>query len=587
MTRYRIEIVAEVANAHQGNPNTALKIASLAADAGADAVKFQLYSGPELLVRSHPRFEHFTKQAFSEADWAQIFEPLSKRSVKIYADVFGLEAMRIAVGASIAGVKIHSSDLANVPLLEAAADWGGSILLATGGSTAREINAALDIFAGAAIRPVLLHGFQAYPTAVEDSEMNRLLWLKTTYGERADIGYMDHVSGDDSYATTLPAMAIAMGARMIEKHVTLERTAEGIDYYSSIDVPDDFARFVLDMRRAEDALGHAEPSFSDSENHYRVTVKKHWVATRALTKGHVLATDDLVMKRVHEQDPDPVEMDKLLGRALLQDVAEETPLTRAHVSNSVWALIVARFASSRLPGKALIDIAGGPALGHLFERLKQAASVDRIVFCTTTADEDDSLVDLAAAHEIDCYRGPVKDVLGRMLGAIEGQPADLVLRVTGDDILVDPDYVDRAVAHHLATNAEYTDLKALPSGTEVEVFDADLLRTIWTAARDREGTEYLTTYVIEHRDQFRVAYAPVEPQHAHDWRLTLDTPEDLTVVSGLLEAMRGKGKALNYRLDDIVAYFEKNPDALKANADVRQRQTPIEVDVGLNWAGVR
>ena len=73
MSSYKIEIVAEVANAHQGDPETALKIASAAADAGADAVKFQLYSGPELLVRSHPRFEHFSKQAFSESEWEQIF----------------------------------------------------------------------------------------------------------------------------------------------------------------------------------------------------------------------------------------------------------------------------------------------------------------------------------------------------------------------------------------------------------------------------------------------------------------------------------------------------------------------------------
>ena len=587
MSSYKIEIVAEVANAHQGDPETALKIASAAADAGADAVKFQLYSGPELLVRSHPRFEHFSKQAFSESEWEQIFAPLKARGVKIYADVFGLEAMKIAAGSDIAGVKIHSSDLANLPLLEAAAGWGRLILLATGGSTAREINTALDIVADAQRRPMLLHGFQAYPTAVEDSELNRLVWLKETYGARADIGYMDHVAGDDSYSTTLPAMAIAMGAQMIEKHVTLNRAAEGIDYYSSIDVPQDFSRFVIDMRRAEEALGNVEPRFSVSENHYRVTVKKHWVTTRVLAKGHILGKDDLVMKRVHEQGSEPVEMDKLLGRALLEDVEEETPITRAHVACSVWALVVARFASSRLPGKALIDIAGGPALGHLFERLKQASSIDRIIFCTTTAGEDGPLTALAGEHNIDCYRGPVEDVLGRMLGAIEGKSADIILRVTGDDILVDPDYVNSAVDHHLATNAEYTDLKALPSGTEVEVFDAALLRTIWAAARDRNGTEYLTSYVVENRDQFRVTYAPVAPQHSHDWRLTLDTAEDLAVVSGLLDAMRSKGKALDYRLDDIVAYFGENPDALEANSQVRQRQTPIEVDVGLNWSKVR
>ena len=161
---------------------------------------------------------------------------------------------------------------------------------------------------------------------------------------------------------------------------------------------------------------------------------------------------------------------------------------------------------------------------------------------------------------------------------------DVVLRVTGDDILVDPDYIDRAVEHHLTTNSEYSDLKALPSGTEVEVFDAELLQLIHRLAIDPTGTEYLTTYVTDHRDQIRHSSVPVDPKHAHDWRLTLDTTEDYAVISGLLKAMAAKGKAIDYRLDDIVEYFGGRPEALAANAGVRQRQTPISVNTGLDWS---
>jgi spore coat polysaccharide biosynthesis protein SpsF len=205
------------------------------------------------------------------------------------------------------------------------------------------------------------------------------------------------------------------------------------------------------------------------------------------------------------------------------------------------------------------------------------------VFCTTTQNEDVPLAQLAAATNVSVHRGPVEDVLGRMLGALGGHEVDVVLRVTGDDILIDPDYVDRGLRYHLQSNAEYSDLKALPSGTEVEYFDAGLLRQIHRLAKDPNGTEYLTLYITHHSDQYRIGQVPVDERHTHPWRLTLDTPEDYEVIRTLLEAMRAKGKALDYRLDDIVDFFEAHPEVLAINSMVRQREAPLQVDTGIEW----
>ena len=217
----KVEIIAEVANAHQGSPEAALQIAEHSVMAGADAVKFQIYTGTELLVRKHPRFEHFCNQAFSVEDWERILSPLISRELSVYCDVLGLDAMLIAADLGVFGVKIHSSDLANIPLLEKVAEWGGRVLVGTGGSTVREINLALDVLYQSCERPVLMHGFQAYPTLAEDSELNRLIWLTETYGDRADIGYMDHVSANDVFSTTLPAIAIALGAKLLKDHLNI------------------------------------------------------------------------------------------------------------------------------------------------------------------------------------------------------------------------------------------------------------------------------------------------------------------------------------------------------------------------------
>lgn len=579
----RIEVVAEIANAHQGNPKLALELALRVLDAGADAVKFQIYFAHELLVRAHPRYAHFERQSFSRDVWKELILSLKNRGGRVYCDVFGLDALGVACASGVDGFKVHSSDLGNQPLLQTLANLPATrVFLSTGGSTAREIAYAINVL-GRKHRPVLLHGFQSYPTAVEDSTLKRLSWLQDNFGTVADIGYQDHVDGSDPFAITLPLLAIAMGAQVIEKHVTLDRAAKGVDYYSSLE-PHELANFVAEVRKSETALGARPDTFSAAERQYRNTVKKRWVAAVDLPAGTILAPSDLLMKRVPDDGRDAAELEQLIGRPLKHDLAIEDIVTRADVNCTTWAMVVARSRSSRLPGKALLDMAGMPALQHLLGRLKQVKSIDRIVFCTTTLDEDTPLAQLAEACDVSVSRGSVEDVLGRMLGALEGHEVDVVLRVTGDDILVDPDYVDRGLAHHLASNAEYSDLKALPSGTEVEYFDARLLRQIHRLAKAPEGTEYLTFYVTHHSDQYRIGHIPVDQKHAHNWRLTLDTPEDYEVIRKLLEGMRAKGKTLDYRLDDILEFFINHPEILAINAGVRQRQAPPQVDTAIVWS---
>ena len=581
----QIEVIAEVANAHQGDPSQAATIALSAARNGADAVKFQVYFADELLVRSHPRFEHFSNQAFSAETWSEVFEAVRPSARRIYCDVFGQKALDVAQQLDADGFKVHSSDLNNTALLRQLANVPGDVLLSAGGSTALEIAYALRILRQGAHqdrRIVLLHGFQSYPTQVEDSNLARIGQLDEWFGDYCRVGYMDHIDGGDPYAFILPQMAIAAGATVIEKHVTMDRSLQGVDYYSSIDIAD-FGGFVDQIRRAETAIGPRGIVFSESERKYREQVKKHWVTNSALPAGHVLCEKDLVMKRVAGHDAFCVELEKLVGRRLVHDVADEQPLTRRDLEFKATALVVARSRSQRLPGKATLDVAGVPALEHLFHRIKQAALVHDVVFCTTTDPDDEHLADLAEKNGLATYRGAIDNVLQRMLGALRDRPCDLVLRVTGDDILVDPEYADRAIQWHLSTNSEYSDLKGLPSGTEVEVFDRDLLERIYDLARDSEGTEYLTWYVTHQSDQFRISKVPVDPSHQKPWRLTMDTPEDYEVIGALLQTMAQNGKKFDYRMDDLVEFFAEHPEMLEINKPRHAGRGIDDVCTQLDW----
>ena len=147
----KTEIIAEIANAHQGNPNKAKNLALNSIKAGADAVKFQVYFAEELLTENHPRFDHFKKQSFNEKTWNKIFKLLKKKNIKIYCDVFGEKAFKIAKSNNVDGYKIHSSDLTNSILLNLIKKSSKKIFLSTGGSTIEEIAYAVNTLKDAKI----------------------------------------------------------------------------------------------------------------------------------------------------------------------------------------------------------------------------------------------------------------------------------------------------------------------------------------------------------------------------------------------------------------------------------------------------
>jgi len=584
----RTHLIAEIANAHQGDPSTALELAKAAAKAGAESVKFQIYFADEFLTTTHPRYEHFKRQAFSKEEWAHLLTEAKALDVEVYADLFGLEAFHVASQYGIDGYKVHSSDLNNTRLLKALANQPKKVFLATGGSTILEIQYALETLLSGENGPcevALLHGFQAYPTEIEDSVLNRLKALKELFGMRVRLGYSDHVDGGDTFSHILPLLALPYEIDYIEKHITFNRDAKGVDYYSSIE-PSELEVFIRSLRLAEASLGEAPLGFSKSERHYRNTVKKSWVATENLAAGTCIEPHHIEMKRTPHFSAPP-KFEEIVGQHLVRPLAFEEAVSQEHLSHKVLALIVARSNSSRLPAKATLPIGESSTLAHLFERVclaKAQGYVDTIAFCTTHLSSDDTLAEIASAYPIDVYRGEVEDVLSRMMLAIDDHhDHDLILRITGDDILIDPEYLHKTVNYHLAHNAHYTDAKRLPSGTEVEVFSRTTLKLIEALSSDSSGSEYLTNYITHNADQFEIASLDVPECHDRKLRLTLDTPEDYEVLKALLAYCDEIGRPKTYTMDDIFAFYRAHPEVFEVNKPINQKAAPLSVNTTMRW----
>lgn len=572
----RVQIIAEIANAHQGNPDIAIEIAQKAIDSGADAIKFQMYTADDLLVSSHKRYQHFKDQSFSKNDWDYIFSSIDTTSTKVYLDIFGFESFSISQYFDVYGYKLHFSDLGNEPLLKRLAATGKEILIGSGGATIAEIGNAIKIIENIGNNKItLLHGFQAYPTKIEDTNLERLKYFKNCLGDKVSLGLSDHIEGDNLFSKVLPMMALPYGITKVEKHVTINRAAKGVDYYSSLDMPD-FKDFINVFRESEKAIGCPE-SYSDDELNYRKTVKKKWFCNKDLDRGDIIREQDLVMKR-DDTDLKSLDFNEIVNQKINSDIKKDTLFKKSFFKPKVLGIVVARSLSSRLPGKASIDIVNEPSLVHLFKRLtisKDKGLIDDIAFCTTNEKEDDALVEMLKTFPITIFRGETENVLKRMSLAFNyHSDAEIILRITGDDILIDPDYLKKSIDYHNDNNLDYTDSKLLPSGTEVEVINANVLKTILKHAEDLEGTEYLTNYIVENNSIFKTGSLPVKEKHSKNYRLTLDTEKDYQVISALINWCASKGKQYDYNLDDIVQFFEENKDYETMNISVKQKSIP-------------
>ncbi len=226
--------------------------------------------------------------------------------------------------------------------------------------------------------------------------------------------------------------------------------------------------------------------------------------------------------------------------------------------------------STRLPSKALADLAGKPALVRVIERLQVVPSLDGICVATTTLGEDDNIVGYAIDAGASYYRGSSDDLLGRLLGAAKKLGAETIVYITADCPMVDPAIVERAIQEFREGHWDYASNRLLgyayPIGMDVEVFTTDALTTadrLYSHPRDRE---HVTTCFYEHAEFSIHNIAPPESLRRPDIRLTLDTKEDLELLRAIYDGMRG----VPYSLADILAFLDAHPHLLGLNSHIAQ-----------------
>lgn len=334
-------VIAEAGVNHNGSLELALQLVEIAAKAGADAVKFQTFSA-ERLVRPGARTAQYQAHAtgesdqfamlkrleLSEADHRSIAERCVECRIEFMSTPFDEEAVTFLLDLGMQRIKVPSGEITNIPFLEFLADTDRPLIVSTGMATLEEIDAAISAIsrrralrgfsAPLAERVTILHCTSNYPAADEDVNLRAMGTIAAT--TRLPVGYSDHTCG-----IAVATAAVALGARVIEKHFTVDKSLPGPDHKASVS-PDELAALVAQVRTVEAALGSAEKRPTASELPIRALVRRSVTTRRALRAGEAIAPEDVCLLRPGDGIP-PAELGLVIGARVRSDLPAGTTLS--------------------------------------------------------------------------------------------------------------------------------------------------------------------------------------------------------------------------------------------------------------------
>jgi N,N'-diacetyllegionaminate synthase len=315
-------IIAEAGVNHNGNLELAKKMVASAAAAGADLVKFQSFiTGKSISIAapkaayqkqstdvSESQYEMVRKLELSRRDHEVLIEECRRHGIAFFSTAFDIESFDMLVEMGLDQIKIPSGELTNLPMLRYMTRLGLPVILSTGMATLGEIEAALDAIEQAGTPRHLvtvLHCTTEYPAPMEDVNLSAMVTMKSALG--VEVGYSDHTPGIE-----IPIAAVALGARVIEKHFTLDRTLPGPDHQASLE-PHELKAMVDAIRNVEVALGDGIKRPSPSELKNKPIARKSLVAIKTIQAGEAFSAENIGTKRPGN-GISPMRWDEVIGR---------------------------------------------------------------------------------------------------------------------------------------------------------------------------------------------------------------------------------------------------------------------------------
>lgn len=325
----KVIIIAEAGVNHNGDMLIARKLVDAAVNAGVDYVKFQTFKAEELVSKeakkadyqkvntdnhTESQYEMLKKLELSEEQHTEIIRYCEINQIRFFSTAFDLPSLAYLRKIGLKIVKIPSGEITNLPYLRLASQLFEEVIISTGMATISEVKDALDVFIAEGIKKekiTILHCNTEYPTPMKDVNLKAMLHIQETFG--TSIGYSDHTLGIE-----VPVAAVALGARVIEKHFTLDKNLPGPDHAASLE-PQELKAMVQAIRNIELAIsgsGVKEPSESEFKN---ISIaRKSIVAIKNINKGELFTEENITVKRPGK-GISPMLWDEVIGTVAKKD----------------------------------------------------------------------------------------------------------------------------------------------------------------------------------------------------------------------------------------------------------------------------
>lgn len=318
-------IIAEAGVNHNGKLDLALKLCDAAKEAGADVVKFQTWKTEKIITHSVAQAEYQTENTGKTESQFDMLKRLELsfddfKAIKEHCDKIGIqfastadeeESLDFLISLGIPFIKIGSGEITNIPYLRIMGSKKLPVIISSGMSTLAEVDTALSELKNAGATDItLLHCTTNYPCPMTDVNLNAMLTLKEAF--KIPVGYSDHTEGIE-----VPVAAVAMGAKVIEKHFTLDRNMEGPDHLASTE-PAEFKKMVDSIRNIEKALGSGSKLPTKNEINISKVVLKRCVASKTIKAGEIFNENNLTVKRNDKGLPSKY-WDLIIGKKATKD----------------------------------------------------------------------------------------------------------------------------------------------------------------------------------------------------------------------------------------------------------------------------
>ena len=324
-----VKIIAEAGVNHNGSIELAKKLIDAAADAGADYVKFQTFN-PQKLVSKYAKtaeyqkknigseesqFSMLSKLSLTQNNFCQLKEYCEEKNIGFLSTPFDLESIAFLDELGVDFWKLPSGEITNLPYLEAIANTNKPIVMSTGMASIEEVEQAINVVTSNGPKELtILQCNTEYPTPYEDVNLRAMVTMQEKF--QVPVGYSDHTKG-----IAIPLAAVGMGATIIEKHFTIDRTLPGPDHVASLE-PDELKCMIDSIRQIELAMGNGKKEPSPSEKKNKGVARKSLVAARPIKKGELYSPENLTTKRPGD-GISPMRYYDLIGKPSNRDYEED------------------------------------------------------------------------------------------------------------------------------------------------------------------------------------------------------------------------------------------------------------------------